>query len=211
MSHSMCRLWGSRSSEPHSPIFPPPEFRATALSGASSHPLPAEGLTPSRTTNPTAPSTTTISPVSGDPKGQLEEAGMSPSPPPSEYPGQIFLEKSPRYQEGRAGARKRKLGNPFNLRTLIFISAACGGLLPGPRGFFSSPNYPDPYPPNARCVWHIQVATDQAIQLKIEALSMESVASCLFDRLEISPEPEGPLLRWVPPPPGDSPLPCATV
>ncbi|KAM8955250.1 membrane frizzled-related protein [Lycaon pictus] len=138
------------------------QFRATALSGASSHPLPAEGLTPNRTTNPTAPSTTTISPASGDPKGQLEEAGMSPSPMPT-----------------------------------------CGGLLPGPRGFFSSPNYPDPYPPNAHCVWHIQVATDQAIQLKIEALSMESVASCLFDRLEISPEPEGPLLRVcgrVPPP-----------
>ncbi|XP_036775930.2 membrane frizzled-related protein isoform X2 [Manis pentadactyla] len=81
--------------------------------------------------------------------------------------------------------------------------STCGGLLPGPRGFLSSPNYPDPYPPNAHCVWHIQVATDHAIQLKIEALSMESVASCLFDRLEISPEPEGPLLRVcgrVPPP-----------
>ncbi|XP_065801628.1 membrane frizzled-related protein [Muntiacus reevesi] len=81
--------------------------------------------------------------------------------------------------------------------------SACGGLLPGPRGFFSSPNYPDPYPPNAHCVWHIQVATDHAIQLKIETLSTESVASCLFDRLEISPEPEGPLLRVcgrVPPP-----------
>ncbi|XP_021526874.1 membrane frizzled-related protein isoform X3 [Aotus nancymaae] len=81
--------------------------------------------------------------------------------------------------------------------------STCGGLLSGPRGFFSSPNYPDPYPPNAHCVWHIQVATDHAIQLKIEALSIESVASCLFDRLEISPEPEGPLLRVcgrVPPP-----------
>uniref|UniRef100_A0AAA9RZT4 Membrane frizzled-related protein n=1 Tax=Bos taurus TaxID=9913 RepID=A0AAA9RZT4_BOVIN len=81
--------------------------------------------------------------------------------------------------------------------------SACGGLLPGPRGFFSSPNYPDPYPPNAHCVWHIQVATDHTIQLKIETLSTESVASCLFDRLEISPEPEGPLLRVcgrVPPP-----------
>lgn len=75
------------------------------------------------------------------------------------------------------------------------LRSTCGGLLPGPRGFFSSPNYPDPYPPNVHCVWHIQVATDYAIQLKIETLSMESVASCLFDRLEISPEPEGPLFR----------------
>ncbi|XP_012510858.1 PREDICTED: membrane frizzled-related protein [Propithecus coquereli] len=83
------------------------------------------------------------------------------------------------------------------------VQSTCGGLLSGPRGFFSSPNYPDPYPTNAHCVWHIQVATDHTIQLKIEALSMESVASCLFDRLEISPEPEGPLLRVcgrVPPP-----------
>ncbi|XP_054580921.1 membrane frizzled-related protein [Eptesicus fuscus] len=73
--------------------------------------------------------------------------------------------------------------------------ASCGGLLLGPRGVFSSPNYPDPYPPDTHCVWHIQVPADRAIQLRIEALGTESAASCLFDRLEISPEPEGPLLR----------------
>ncbi|XP_051011793.1 membrane frizzled-related protein [Acomys russatus] len=71
----------------------------------------------------------------------------------------------------------------------------CGGLLPGPRGFFSSPNYPDLYPPHSHCVWHIQVATGQTIQLKIQVLSIESVLSCLFDRLEVTPEPAGPLLR----------------
>nr|XP_015841864.1 membrane frizzled-related protein isoform X1 [Peromyscus maniculatus bairdii]XP_042136677.1 membrane frizzled-related protein isoform X1 [Peromyscus maniculatus bairdii] len=71
----------------------------------------------------------------------------------------------------------------------------CGGVLLGPRGFFSSPNYPDLYPPHSHCVWHIQVATGQTIQLKIQALSIEGVLSCLFDRLEISPEPSGPLLR----------------
>ncbi|XP_036923445.1 membrane frizzled-related protein isoform X2 [Sturnira hondurensis] len=81
--------------------------------------------------------------------------------------------------------------------------STCGGLLPGPSGFFSSPNYPGLYPPNAHCVWHIQVSTNHTIQLKIEALSIESMASCLFDRLEIFLEPEGPLLRIcgrVPPP-----------
>ncbi|CAO2635354.1 Membrane frizzled-related protein [Lemmus lemmus] len=71
----------------------------------------------------------------------------------------------------------------------------CGGLLPGPRGFFSSPNYPDLYPPHSHCVWHIQVGTGQTIQLKIQALSIEGVLACLFDRLEIAPEPSGPLLR----------------
>ncbi|XP_037003058.2 membrane frizzled-related protein isoform X2 [Artibeus jamaicensis] len=73
--------------------------------------------------------------------------------------------------------------------------STCGGLLPGPSGFFSSPNYPGLYPPNAHCVWHIQVSTNHTIQLKIEALSIESMASCLFDRLEIFLEPDGPLLR----------------
>ncbi|XP_045339120.1 membrane frizzled-related protein isoform X1 [Leopardus geoffroyi] len=134
------------------------QLQTTPLPGASYHPLPTQGFT-TTTTTPTAP---TPSPATGNPKGQLKEAGMSPSP-----------------------------------------QSSCGGLLPGPRGFFSSPNYPDPYPPNAHCVWHIQVAAGHAVQLKIEALSMESVASCLFDRLEISPEPEGPLLRVcgkVPPP-----------
>lgn len=109
MSHSICRLWGSRSSEPHSPIFPPPEFRATALSGASSHPLPAEGLTPNTTTNPTAPSTTTISPASGDPKGQLEEAGMSPSPTPSEYPGQSSWRRAQDIRRGGQGPGRGNL------------------------------------------------------------------------------------------------------
>ncbi|XP_008824213.1 membrane frizzled-related protein [Nannospalax galili] len=73
--------------------------------------------------------------------------------------------------------------------------AACGGLLPGPRGFFSSPNYPDPYPPNSHCIWNIQVATDQAIQLKIKALNIQGVFSCSFDRLEITTESAGHLLR----------------
>ncbi|XP_005347218.1 membrane frizzled-related protein isoform X1 [Microtus ochrogaster] len=71
----------------------------------------------------------------------------------------------------------------------------CGGLLPGPQGFFSSPNYPDLYPPHSHCVWHIQVAPGQTIQLKIQALSIEGVLACLFDRLEITPEPSGPLFR----------------
>ncbi|XP_040339245.1 membrane frizzled-related protein isoform X4 [Herpailurus yagouaroundi] len=137
------------------------QLQTTPLPGASYHPLPTQGFTTTTTTT-TTPTTPTPSPATGNPKGQLKEAGMSPSP-----------------------------------------QSSCGGLLPGPRGFFSSPNYPDPYPPNAHCVWHIQVAAGHAVQLKIEALSMESVASCLFDRLEISPEPEGPLLRVcgkVPPP-----------
>uniref|UniRef100_A0A8C6YXL9 Membrane frizzled-related protein n=1 Tax=Nothoprocta perdicaria TaxID=30464 RepID=A0A8C6YXL9_NOTPE len=63
--------------------------------------------------------------------------------------------------------------------------AACGGTLRGPEGTFSSPNYPSPYPPNALCVWHIEVAPGLGIQLRVEAFSVEGTASCLFDRLEL--------------------------
>ncbi|NXV82962.1 MFRP protein, partial [Atlantisia rogersi] len=49
--------------------------------------------------------------------------------------------------------------------------AACGGTLRGPEGSFSSPNYPSPYPPNALCIWYIEVGPSLAIQLKMETFS----------------------------------------
>ncbi|NXY03868.1 MFRP protein, partial [Pteruthius melanotis] len=49
--------------------------------------------------------------------------------------------------------------------------SACGGTLRGPEGSFSSPNYPGPYPPNALCVWRIEVGAGLAIQLRMETFS----------------------------------------
>ncbi|NXM80815.1 MFRP protein, partial [Oenanthe oenanthe] len=49
--------------------------------------------------------------------------------------------------------------------------SACGGTLRGPEGSFSSPNYPGPYPPNALCIWRIEVGTGLAIQLRMETFS----------------------------------------
>uniref|UniRef100_A0A8C3CHK0 Membrane frizzled-related protein n=1 Tax=Cairina moschata TaxID=8855 RepID=A0A8C3CHK0_CAIMO len=65
---------------------------------------------------------------------------------------------------------------------------ACGGTLRGPEGSFSSPNHPGPYPPHSLCVWRIEVAAGLAIQLRMEAFSVEGTASCLFDRLELDEE-----------------------
>ncbi|XP_071625041.1 membrane frizzled-related protein [Heliangelus exortis] len=67
-------------------------------------------------------------------------------------------------------------------------AAACGGTLRGPEGSFSSPNHPGPYPPDTLCIWHIEVSPGLAIQLKMETFSVESTASCLFDRLELYEE-----------------------
>ncbi|NWW79841.1 MFRP protein, partial [Climacteris rufus] len=49
--------------------------------------------------------------------------------------------------------------------------SACGGTLRGPEGSFSSPNYPGPYPPNALCIWSIEVGAGLAIQLRMDAFS----------------------------------------
>uniref|UniRef100_A0A8B9BII0 Membrane frizzled-related protein n=1 Tax=Anser brachyrhynchus TaxID=132585 RepID=A0A8B9BII0_9AVES len=70
-------------------------------------------------------------------------------------------------------------------RRAVCPRAACGGTLRGPEGSFSSPNHPGPYPPHALCVWRIEVAAGLAIQLRMEAFSVEGTASCLFDRLEL--------------------------
>ncbi|XP_072835368.2 membrane frizzled-related protein isoform X1 [Pogona vitticeps] len=67
----------------------------------------------------------------------------------------------------------------------------CGGILHGPEGSFSSPNYPEPYPPDVLCKWQIQVTPGMVIQLKVEVLEVENSASCLYDRLEIYKEQDG--------------------
>lgn len=71
---------------------------------------------------------------------------------------------------------------------MLLPPAACGGTLWGPEGSFSSPNYPSPYPPDALCIWHIEVGLGLAIQLKMETFSVEGTASCLFDRVELYEE-----------------------
>ncbi|KAI6073192.1 Membrane frizzled-related protein [Aix galericulata] len=71
---------------------------------------------------------------------------------------------------------------------LAIVVHPCGGTLRGPEGSFSSPNHPGPYPPHSLCVWRIEVAAGLAIQLRMEAFSVEGAASCLFDRLELDEE-----------------------
>lgn len=77
----------------------------------------------------------------------------------------------------------------LQLMPTLLPRSACGGTLRGPEGSFSSPNYPGPYPPNALCVWRIEVGAGLAIQLRMETFSVEGTASCLFDRVELYEEP----------------------
>ncbi|KAF7490742.1 Cubilin [Sarcoptes scabiei] len=49
----------------------------------------------------------------------------------------------------------------------------------------TSPNYPNRYPPNSHCVWHIQSQPQQTLKIQIFSLHIEHDASCRFDRLDI--------------------------
>ncbi|XP_021515861.1 CUB and zona pellucida-like domain-containing protein 1 [Meriones unguiculatus] len=57
----------------------------------------------------------------------------------------------------------------------------CGGYLHALEGSFSSPNYPQPHPELAYCVWHIQVEKGYKIELKFKEIFLEMDEHCRFD------------------------------
>ncbi|MGH0166120.1 UNVERIFIED_CONTAM: hypothetical protein FKN15_050281 [Acipenser sinensis] len=66
---------------------------------------------------------------------------------------------------------------------VVFGSARvlCGGQLTGERGEFTSPNYPYPYPNNARCVWYIKVDRHSQISLTLTNVRLE----CGYDYVRV--------------------------
>uniref|UniRef100_A0A4X2M7T4 Cubilin n=1 Tax=Vombatus ursinus TaxID=29139 RepID=A0A4X2M7T4_VOMUR len=66
----------------------------------------------------------------------------------------------------------------------------CGGELTGPSGSFTSPGYPNNYPPNKECIWYIRTAPGSSIQLTIEDFNVEYHVSCKFDVLEVYGGPD---------------------
>lgn len=139
---------------------PPPHAPAAAL--------------PARST-----ATTTVAPTQRDPQDPKPSTPTHGRPPAASTlaPG-----KSP------CGRHTMVAMSPCPLTQTHLYYAACGGTLHGPEGSFSSPNHPGPYPPHALCIWHIEVAAGMAIQLTMDAFSVEGTASCLFDRLELYEE-----------------------
>ncbi|XP_041098308.1 membrane frizzled-related protein isoform X3 [Polyodon spathula] len=67
-------------------------------------------------------------------------------------------------------------------------SPLCGGVLQDEEGSFSSPNHPANYPPDAWCVWLIQVRPEAVLQLQVTSFSLEGQAPCAFDWLELREE-----------------------
>ncbi|ELK28521.1 Cubilin [Myotis davidii] len=66
----------------------------------------------------------------------------------------------------------------------------CGAELSGAMGSFSSPGYPNTYPPSKECIWYIHTAPGSSIQLTIHDFDVEYHESCRFDVLEIYGGPD---------------------
>ncbi|XP_044530735.1 CUB domain-containing protein 2 [Gracilinanus agilis] len=61
----------------------------------------------------------------------------------------------------------------------------CGGVLSGPSGNFSSPNFPGLYPYDTECSWLIVVAEGSSILLSFHAFDLEYHDHCGYDYLKI--------------------------
>ncbi|XP_072333723.1 scavenger receptor cysteine-rich domain-containing protein DMBT1-like [Scyliorhinus torazame] len=75
----------------------------------------------------------------------------------------------------------------------------CGGRLESDSGSFSSPNYPEPYPNNAKCIWYIQVDKQHRITLKLDSFQLQVSPRCSNDYVAIydGPSTNSPLIATV--------------
>lgn len=59
----------------------------------------------------------------------------------------------------------------FSIKKLILLVSSwegCGGYLHANRGIITSPNYPETYPPNLNCSWHVLVQSGLTIAVHFE-------------------------------------------
>ncbi|XP_072323240.1 neuropilin and tolloid-like protein 1 isoform X2 [Scyliorhinus torazame] len=72
-------------------------------------------------------------------------------------------------------------------------SVQCGSWIKNPNGgFFTSPNYPNKYPPDRECIYIIEAAPRQSIELYFdEKYSIEPSWECKFDHIEVRDGPFG--------------------
>lgn len=61
-------------------------------------------------------------------------------------------------------------------------SGTCGGILKAMNGSFTSPNFPQEYPPNKRCVWEVVGPKNHQIFLNFTQFSLEGMKyACAYD------------------------------
>ncbi|BFG01859.1 cubilin homolog [Drosophila madeirensis] len=75
------------------------------------------------------------------------------------------------------------------------MDTVCGSLYASISGRFSTPYYPDSYPPNIDCVWVLAASEGNSLSLTIESMDLEQSDGCNRDYLEVREKFErGPLI-----------------
>ncbi|XP_042234787.1 cubilin-like [Homarus americanus] len=74
---------------------------------------------------------------------------------------------------------------PMNGFRMEWIVNGCGGELTKSSGIILSPNYPNSYPSNTECEWHISTHPGTKIQITIHSIDLENAGNCIFDVLQI--------------------------
>eukprot|EP00058_Branchiostoma_floridae_P020568 XP_002606058.1 hypothetical protein BRAFLDRAFT_92077 [Branchiostoma floridae] len=71
--------------------------------------------------------------------------------------------------------------------TAANVSVPCGNptVLSGNFGIFTSPDYPDDYPNNARCSWQISVNTGYVVAIRFYTFNLDGGGVCPYDYLEV--------------------------
>lgn len=62
----------------------------------------------------------------------------------------------------------------------------CGGNFESASGIIISPNYPNPYPHNAQCVWIIHVPEGERVTITFTQVDLEDHRNCMWDYVEVS-------------------------
>lgn len=70
-------------------------------------------------------------------------------------------------------------------------AVGCGGeYIDRPSGTISSPGFPNPYPRDLECLWHIKAPDGNRVDLVIETLDLEYSKTCTFDYVQVLGGPD---------------------
>ncbi|XP_017055443.1 cubilin homolog [Drosophila ficusphila] len=70
------------------------------------------------------------------------------------------------------------------------MDSSCGSLYSSLSGKFTSPYYPDSYPPNIECIWLLEASMANSLSLTLESMDLEKSDGCNRDYLEVREESE---------------------
>ncbi|XP_052856054.1 cubilin homolog [Drosophila gunungcola] len=90
------------------------------------------------------------------------------------------------YSEGQALTINvpLQLVDEFEANFMI-MDATCGSVYTAISGRFSSPHYPDSYPPDIECIWELKASQGNALSLTLESMRIEESEGCNRDYLEV--------------------------